>query len=314
MNVVVTGGAGFIGANLVRELAGRPGVRHVCVIDDLSTGFAENLADTDVELIEASILDRSALDKAVSGADSVVHLAAIPSVPRSIIDPVASHHANASGTLEVLEAARRHDVPHVVSASSSSVYGNQLTLPKHEGMRAEPISPYAVSKLATESYTLAYGSSYGLGTLSFRFFNVYGPLQAANHAYAAVVPAFVSAALRGEPLRVFGDGEQTRDFTFVGTVCRVLADAAIGHVVSAEPVNLAFGTRTSLNDLITLLSNLLGSEVSTEYLDPRPGDVKDSQAANDRLRALFADVEATPLEGGLQATIDWFRTQPGYSS
>ena len=129
-----------------------------------------------------------------------------------------------------------------------------------------------------------------------------------------MVPAFVSAALRGEPLRVFGDGEQTRDFTYAGTVCRVLADAAIGQMVSVEPVNLAFGTRTSLNDLLAQLSGLLGSDVSTEYLDPRPGDVKDSQAANDRLRALFADVEATPLKKGLQSTIDWFRTQPGFAS
>ena len=312
MKVVVTGGAGFIGGNLIRELLERPQVSQVTVIDDLSTGFAANLAGADVEFVEASILDRSALDKAVSGADSIVHLAAIPSVPRSIVDPVASHHANATGTLEVLEAARRHDVPHVVTASSSSVYGNQLELPKHEGMRPEPISPYAVSKLATEAYTLAYGQSYGLATLSFRFFNVYGPLQAAGHAYAAVVPAFVDAALRGEPLRVFGDGEQTRDFTFVGTVRRVLADSAVGHVASSEPVNLAFGTRTSLNELIVLLSQVLGREVEREYLSPRPGDVRDSQAANDRLRALFPDAEAEPLQGGLRDTVDWFRGLPGY--
>jgi UDP-glucose 4-epimerase len=312
MRIVVTGGAGFIGANLVGELLARREVGAVTVIDDLSTGFADNLAHADVEFVEASILDRAALDKVVAGADSIVHLAAIPSVPRSIIDPVASHHANATGTLEVLEAARRHDVSHVVTASSSSVYGNQLELPKHEGMRPEPISPYAVSKLATEAYALAYGHSYGLATLPFRFFNVYGPLQAAGHAYAAVVPAFVDAALRGQPLQVFGDGGQTRDFTFVGTVRRVLADAAVGRVSSDEPVNLAFGTRTSLNELIVLLSQVLGRDVERQYLDTRPGDVRDSQAANDRLRALFPHVRPAPLQDGLRDTVEWFRSLPGY--
>lgn len=312
MKIVVTGGAGFIGANLVRELGGRADVSAITVIDDLSTGFASNLEGLDVNLLEASILDRSALDAAVTGADSIVHLAAIPSVPRSIIDPLASHHANATGTLEVLEAARRHDVPHVVTASSSSVYGDQQELPKHEGMRAAPISPYAVSKLATEAYTLAYGASYGLDVLTFRFFNVYGPLQAAGHAYAAVVPAFVDAALRGEPLQVFGDGEQTRDFTYVGTVCRTLADAAVAGVVSDWPVNLAFGTRTSLNELIGLLSAELGHQVDRDYLEPRPGDVRDSQAANDRLRALFPDVQPTSLADGLADTVAWFRSLPLY--
>jgi UDP-glucose 4-epimerase len=312
VKIVVTGGAGFIGANLVRELSSRDQVAHIAVIDDLSTGYAGNLAGIDAELLEASILDRSALDGVVGGAHSIVHLAAIPSVPRSIIDPMASHHANATGTLEVLEAARRHGVPHVVTASSSSVYGDQRELPKHEGMRAEPISPYAVSKLAAEAYTLAYGASYGLDVLTFRFFNVYGPLQAAGHAYAAVVPAFVDAALRGAPLQVFGDGEQTRDFTYVGTVCRVLADAAIGRIVSDEPVNLAFGTRTSLNELIALLATVLGREVEREYLQPRPGDVRDSQAANDRLRALFPGIAAAPLGEGLRSTVDWFRTLPDY--
>jgi UDP-glucose 4-epimerase len=239
-----------------------------------------------------------------------VHLAARPSVPRSVADPLPSHDANATGTLNVLEAARRAGDVHVVVASSSSVYGANTTLPKVEDMVARPVSPYAASKLATESYTLAWQLTYGLPTLAFRFFNVFGPLQPAWHDYAAVVPAFVSAALAGRALPVHGDGEQSRDFTYVDTVCEVITDAVRRRVVSETPVNLAFGTRTSLNEMIAELGRLLGRELRVERLPPRAGDVRHTQADTSRLRELFPDVVPTPLTDGLAATVEWFRTQP----
>src|SRR5690606_26059571 len=203
---------------------------------------------------------------------AIVHLGARPSVPRSVADPVASHDVNATGTLNVLEAARRAGDVHVVAASSSSVYGANPTLPKHEDLAPRPLSPYAASKLATESYTLAWQHSYGLPTLAFRFFNVFGPLQPAGHAYAAVVPAFVSAALAGEPLPVHGDGTQSRDFTYVDTVCAVITDAVLRRVTSPEQVNLAFGSRTTLLEVIDLLSELLGEELPVRHTEPRVGD------------------------------------------
>ena len=312
MKVVVTGGAGFIGSNLGRELLARPEVDEVVALDDLSTGIRSNLDGTGIRLLEGTILDPEALDAACTGADAVVHLAALPSVPRSVLDPVASHHANATGTLEVLQAARRAGDIHVVVASSSSVYGANRELPKRESMRTAPISPYAVSKQATEAYAMSFGHTYGLPVLAFRFFNVFGPLQPAGHAYAAVVPAFVDAALRGVPLTVHGDGEQTRDFTFVGTVTRVLADAVVHKVTDLEPVNLAFGSRTSLNVLVDDLAGILGVTPTVEHVDPRAGDVRDSQADNGRLRHHFPDVEPVSLHEGLQATVDWFRTLPDY--
>lgn len=306
MRVVVTGGAGFIGANLCRELVGRPEVDEVVALDDLSTGFKENLDGVGAELVEGSILDRPLLAEVVAGAASVVHLAARPSVPRSLLDPVASHEVNATGTLYVLEAAREAGA-HVVVASSSSVYGNTEVLPKHEDLPARPLSPYGVSKLAAEAYALAHAAAFDMSTLAFRFFNVYGPLQAAGHAYAAVVPAFVDAALRGHAVTVFGDGQQTRDFTYVGTVTRVLADAMLRPVTSDVPVNLAFGTRSSLLDLLDLLSDVLGEPVQRDHAEARRGDVRDSQADCSRLRALFPDVSPVPLDQGLRDTVEWFR-------
>ena len=229
MKVLVTGGAGFIGANLCRALAQTSDVSEVIALDDFSSGRRENLSGTEnVKLLEGSVLDAPLIDEALSDAAAVVHLAARPSVPRSLADPLATHEANATGTLCVLEAARRCPLarrPLVIVASSSSVYGANPALPKREDAVPMPASPYAASKLASEAYSLAYARSFALPVLVFRFFNVFGPLQAADHAYAAVVPAFVSAALRGEPLTIHGTGTQTRDFTYVGSVVGILIDA-----------------------------------------------------------------------------------------
>jgi UDP-glucose 4-epimerase len=303
MKVLVTGGAGFIGANLCRGLAG---TATVVVLDDLSTGNARNLDGVEAELIEGTILDPDVVDRAMAGVDALVHLAARPSVPRSIQDPVASHQANATGTVQVLEAARRAGMPHVIVASSSSVYGSNPTIPKREDLATVPMSPYAASKLATEGYALAYQQSFGLPVLAFRFFNVFGPLQPAGHAYAAVVPAFVSAAVDGRPLVVHGDGRQSRDFTYVETVTAVIADALARRVTYPEAVNLAFGSRVDLLTLVGMLEELVGHSLEVEHVDARPGDVRHSQADSTRLRTLFPEVAPVALEPALRATLDWF--------
>ncbi|MDP8961583.1 MAG: NAD-dependent epimerase/dehydratase family protein [Actinomycetota bacterium] len=307
MKVVVTGGAGFIGANLVRALLSDDAADHVTVVDDLSTGSRENLDGHGVELRVGSILDERLLDDAFRGADAVVHLAARPSVPRSLEDPVASHTANATGTLQVLEAARRAGGLYTVVASSSSVYGADPTLPKSEDSAPRPLSPYAASKLATEAYAQAYASAFGMPVLAFRLFNVFGPLQAAHHAYAAVVPAFVSAALEGRPLTVHGDGRQTRDFTYVDSVTAVILEAVHGRVTSDGPVNLAFGSRRTLLEVVAVLEQALARRLEVVHTPPRPGDVRHSQADQSRLRALFPDLVPVEFEQGLRETVTWFR-------
>jgi UDP-glucose 4-epimerase len=312
MRVLVTGGAGFIGANLCGDLAARPEIGHVIALDDLSTGRAENLDGTGAELVRGSILDADLLARMVNGVDAVVHLAARPSVPRSLASPVASHRVNATGTVQVLEACRHAGV-HLVVASSSSVYGAVPDLPKHEDLPTRPLSPYGASKLAAEAYALAYGASFGLPVLACRFFNVYGPLQPAGHAYAAVIPAFIDAALRGEPLVVHGDGAQTRDFTFVGTVTGMLTDAVLRRVTNDTPVNLAFGTRVSVLELTRRLGAVLGTPIEVRHGPARAGDVRDSQAADDRLRRLFPAAAAVPLDTGLERTVAWFREQVAYA-
>ena len=304
MKVVVTGGAGFIGANLCRTLLGS-GVDQVTVVDDLSTGSRANLDGVDVALVEGTIIDPQVLDVAFDGADAVVHLAARPSVPRSLEDPEASHVANATGTLQVLEAARRAGGPLVVVASSSSVYGANPTLPKHEELAVAQLSPYAASKLATESYALAWHHSFGLPVLAFRFFNVFGPLQMPGHAYAAVVPALASAALAGQPLPIHGDGRQSRDFTYVGTVSAVITAAVTRRVTSDRPVNLAYGTRTDLLTLVALLEEVVGHPLEIDHREPRAGDVRHSQADNSRLIELFPEIEPVGLRQGLEATVEW---------
>jgi UDP-glucose 4-epimerase len=310
MKAVVTGGAGFIGANLCRRLAAEPTIDEVVALDDLSTGVRENLDGAGARLHVGSILSHDDLDACFEGAASVVHLAARPSVPRSIADPVASHEVNATGTALVLEAVRRHGVGHVVVASSSSVYGANPTLPKQEDLPLRPMSPYAASKLATESYALAWAHVWGFGALALRFFNVFGPLQAAGHAYAAVIPAFVEAALAGRPLTVHGDGAQTRDFTYVDSVTEVITRAVLDGTAHPQPVNLAFGGRQSLLDVIARLESIVGRPLERDHVDPRPGDVRHSQADQTRLRSLFPDLEPVGLDEGLAATVDWFRSLP----
>ncbi|WP_434743542.1 NAD-dependent epimerase/dehydratase family protein [Micromonospora sp. SH-82] len=308
MRLLITGGAGFIGANLARAAVADPSIGDVRVLDDLATGVLGNLDGLDVRVVPGSILAPDVLDDAVRGRDAIVHLAALPSVPRSLRDPVASHHANATGTLCVLEAARRHGVGHVVVASSSSVYGANPALPKTELTWTRPLSPYAVSKLATEAYALAHQASFGLPTLAFRFFNVYGPRQRHDHAYAAVVPRFVYAALSDEPVQVNGDGRQSRDFTYVQTVCDVLLDAVRRTVSHPHPVNLAFGARVDLLTVLDELEQIVGRPITRRHAPPRTGDVRHSEADNEVLRGLFPSVVPTPRAQGLRETVDWFRT------
>ena len=303
MKVLITGGAGFIGANLAEKFLQLGD--EVRILDDLSTGTKENLVGLDVELIEGSILDTALVAQTVSDVDSVIHLAAIPSVPRSVAAPLPSHDAIVNGTLNILEAVRANN-GHIVVASSSSVYGANPTLPKSEDLRPMPLSPYAVAKLAAESYTVAWHLTYGLDTLAFRFFNVFGPHQRAGHAYAAAIPCFLDKIKQGLPADVYGDGEQTRDFTFVGDVVDVLARAAHERKSAATPVNLAFGSRRSLNQLLEKLGEVTGLPVSANYLDPRVGDVRDSQASSTLLNELFDNPVVTEFEDALQETAEWF--------
>ncbi len=308
MKVLITGGAGFIGSNLARALTSRSDVDEVVVLDDLSFGYRSNLDGIDVQFVEGSILDEQVLSDASSGVAAIVHLAARSSVPRSIAEPMAAHEVNATGTAMVLEAARRQDGAQVIVASSSSVYGQTDVLPKHESLPARPMSPYAASKLATESYTLAWSHSYGIPTLALRFFNVFGPLQPPLHTYAAVIPAFVFAAMTKRPLPVHGDGTQSRDFTYVDSVVEVIADAIVRRVSHKEPVNLAFGTRITLLQLIAELEEVLGRTLPIDFLPTRVGDVPASQADASKLGELFPGLEPAPLLEGLQATVDWFKS------
>ena len=311
MKILVTGGAGFIGANLVRTLVDQPDINDVVVIDDLSFGSRLNLDGLDVTFIEGSILDEDVLMTAMTGVSSVVHLAARSSVPRSIIYPMATHTDNATGTALVLEAARAQGGVQVIVASSSSVYGANNTLPKHEGLATRPVSPYAASKLATESYTLAWGHSYDMPVLALRFFNVFGPLQPPLHTYAAVIPAFLSAAMQDQPLPVHGDGTQCRDFTYVDTVVAVIVDAIHRRVSHLEPLNLAFGKKITLLEVISELEVILDRNLTIDYQPLRLGDVARSQADSSALQRLFPDIAASDFVDGLRSTTEWFEdTKP----
>jgi UDP-glucose 4-epimerase len=307
VDVLVTGGAGFIGSHVCRSLRTSGAAGRILVLDDFSTGLESNLGGIEgVEIHRGSVLDEALVTGLVGEVSAIVHLAAVPAVARSLQNPRGSHDANATGTVVVLEAARHHS-RYVVVASSSSVYGRNASLPTSEDHPTRPASPYAASKLAAESYTMSYARSFGTKALAFRFFNVFGPYQRADHAYAAVIPAFIAAALEDKPLTVHGDGTQTRDFTYVGDVTAVIQEALLREVSPDSPVNLAFSTNTSLLDLIAELESLLGRPVSREFGPPRGGDVHDSRADPSRLRALFPSVVPTPLREGLRSTLAWFQ-------
>lgn len=307
MKILITGGAGFIGANLTRHAEANG--HDVAIIDNLTTGCAENLDGTNAALTVGDITDVATLTPLVAEVDAVVHLAARGSVPRSLEDPAATHVANVNGTFNVLEASRSTSRAHVIMASSSSVYGANPELPKHEGLAPRPVSPYAASKLAGETYTIAYGSSFELPTLAFRFFNVFGRLQTAGHAYAAVIPAFTDAALRGRPLTVHGDGTQSRDFTHVSTVTTTLLRAVEERVTCDKPVNLAFGTRTSLNEVIEALTDMVENPLVIENVESRAGDVAHSQADHSLLDSLMPGIEPVDFGTGLADTVAWMQSE-----
>lgn len=273
---LVTGGAGFIGSHLVEGLLER-GIR-VTVLDNLSTGKLENLPKGSVRFVEGSILDEAVLTDAVEGASVVFHLAASVSVPASVENPLESLRANAHGTAMTLEAARKAGVRRFVYSSSSAVYGERPAMPKREDHLPDPISPYAAGKLAGEEFVRAYAACFGMECVSLRYFNVFGPRQRADSPYAAVIPIFLARIREGKPLQVFGDGEQTRDFTFVTDVVRANLCCLDAERVNGGAYNIACGEQVSLNQLIEEMKRIVGQEVPVEYLPPRAGDVKHSVA------------------------------------
>lgn len=313
MKVLITGGAGFIGSNLCRRLSQSQHIAGIRVLDDLSTGSLANLEGIDLDFSEASIVDFDAVRDSARGVDAIVHLGANASVPWSIDDPQSAHEVNATGTLHVLEAARILGVGQVIVASSSAVYGPNPSVPVNEDAWTVAMSPYAASKQATESYALAYQHSYKLRTVAFRFFNVYGPAQPADHPYAAVIPKFLDAAISGRPLNIHGDGTQSRDFTYVDTVCEVIEQALTQQMSLDRPLNLAFSTRTDLLTLIEELERVLDHPLDRVFTAPVPGEVKASQADSTQLRAVFPQVEPVDLRTGLSWTADWFKQQDSYS-
>lgn len=304
MKVVVTGGAGFIGSNLAGELLKK---YEVTVIDNLSTGRIENLKSiiNNIELLKGTINDLDLLKEAFSGSDTVFHQAAIPSVQRSIDDPIASNEANIDGTLKVLVAARDCGVRKVVYASSSSAYGNTPTLPKNEDMKPMPRSPYAVSKLAGEYYCRIFSDVYGLRTACLRYFNVYGPRQNPNSQYAAVIPRFITKILSHEPPTIYGDGGQTRDFTFVRDVVKA---NILAMQSEAEGVfNIACGRRVCLNELASMIMMITGIKMDPIYERARPGDVRDSLADISNAEKMMGYAPDYNLDLGLRETIKWFQ-------
>jgi len=303
---LVTGGAGFIGAHLVTRLVHEG--RRVRVVDDLSTGMLDRLAPVrgSIELVRAD-LAAADLTPIVAGAERVFHLAAIPSVPRSVRDPLTTHHASATATLRLLLACRDAGVGRVVLSSSSSVYGDSEVSPKHEGLATKPLSPYAVAKLAAEGYARVFASLHGLGTVTLRYFNVFGPWQDPASAYAAVIPLFITRALRGEPLPVFGDGTQTRDFTYVDNVVEANLKAAAAEVPGGRVYNIAGGAPHSLADVVAALSAFAGRELTVDYRPPRPGDILHSHADVSAAARELSWRPSVPFAEGLRRTFEWYR-------
>lgn len=306
---LVTGGAGFIGSHLVDALVGEG--QRVRVVDNFSTGKRENLAQSRdaIELFECSITDRPALAGAMQGVDYVFHLAALASVPRSVDDPLACHEHNVTGTLNVLLAARDAGVRRVVYAGSSSAYGDVDSDFKAEDMLPNVLSPYAAAKLSGEHYCQAFTNVFGLETVTVRYFNVFGPRQDPLSTYAAVIPKFVTAMLRGEPPRVEGDGLQTRDFTYIDNVVHGTLLACRTPGVAGQVFNIACGSRISLLAMIDLLNGLLGESIAPDFVAPRPGDVRHSRAAIGKAQRLLAYEPVVSFEEGLARTLAWYRAQ-----
>jgi len=306
---LVTGGAGFIGSHLVEYLAGEG--HEVVVLDDFSTGKRENLdglrGGDRIEIIEGTVVDPATCARACRGVDFVLHQAALASVPRSLRDPAATHHANATGTLNVLLAARDAGVRRVVYAASSSAYGNTTELPKHEGMVPRPLSPYAVSKLAGEQYCRALCASFGIETVALRYFNIFGPRQDPTSQYAAVVPKFITAAQANEGPVIYGDGGQTRDFTFVANAVRANMAACIApSTACGEVFNVGCGARISVNDLWGRIAALVECSAQPHYVPARAGDVRDSLASLERSRQILGYSPAVSLDEGLRRTVEWY--------
>ena len=310
---LITGGAGFIGCNLARFILDKG--HDVVVLDNFSTGKRENIADIldKIELIEGDIRDRQIVDKAVAGCAGIFHEAALGSVPRSVDDPMTSHDVNVNGAVCVLEAARAGGVKRVIFAASSSAYGDQKESPKHENMVPAPISPYAANKIACEAYMQGYAAVFGMETLSLRYFNVFGPYQDPNGAYAAFIPAFVDRLLRGLQPVVFGDGEQSRDFCYIRNVCQAnwLAAAAPAKVCKGQAINIACNHQTSLNQILEQLKALLDTDIEAVYQPPRPGDVKDSLADVTLAKETIGYVPEIFFEEGLARAIGWYKENLG---
>jgi nucleoside-diphosphate-sugar epimerase len=314
---LVTGGAGFIGSHLVEELLRRG--HRVRVADNLSTGKRENIEavrhavpdDADLDVLVGDLADADVARRAVDGIDVVLHQAAIPSVPRSIDDPLTSHRANVDATVSVLVAARDARVSRVVFAGSSSEYGDTPTLPKHEEMPLNPLSPYALQKVVSEQYLQQFTRHYGLETVSIRYFNVFGPRQDPSSPYSGVISLFIRALIKGRAPVIHGDGEQTRDFTYVANVVNGVLRAADAPAVSGENINVATGTRISLNQLLDALQRLMGTALKPTYGASRSGDVRDSQADISKARRLLGYEPAIAFEDGLRKTVDWYRSAEG---
>ncbi|MCC6494163.1 MAG: SDR family oxidoreductase [Pirellulales bacterium] len=308
MKYLVTGGAGFIGSHIVTALVERGD--EVRVLDNLSTGKRDNLAHLKrkAELIEGDVLDAAAVEKAVAGVDVVFHQAALASVPRSLAEPLASHAACATGALQVLHAAQQAGVRRVVYAGSSSAYGNQPSLAKRETDLPAPLSPYAAAKLAGEAYCQAFTASFGLETVVIRYFNVFGPRQDPEGEYSAVIPKFVVRMLAGKPPIVYGDGLQSRDFTYVENVVRGNLAAAEAPAAVGRTFNVACGRQYSLLDLIASINRVLGTSIEPIFAEPRAGDVRDSLADVTAARKYLAYEPVIDFDEGLRRSIDYYRT------
>lgn len=305
MQVLVTGGAGFIGSHIAERLLA---LGHtVRVLDNFATGHRSNLSGfcEEVELIEGDIQSYERANRAVAGCDAVIHQAALPSVPRSIQDPLTSNATNVIGTLNVLLASRDQGVSRVICASSSSTYGRNAALPKHEALKAEPISPYATAKLAAEGYCRSFTTVYGLETVSLRYFNVFGPRQDPLSEYAAVVPRFITSLLAGERPVIFGDGEQSRDFTYVDNVVEATIRAMEAANVAGRTINVACGEQVTLNQLVAEMQDMLGTNIEPTYAAPRPGDVRHSLADVSLAKELLEYLPTVSLREGLRRTIQF---------